>query len=1450
MKQTGFRKFISALLALTLVTGLLPSIIPYAQAAYDETGTTYVRVNSLSDIVPNARYIVVGEYEAEGVDTDYFAMSTMTTPNDDIRVGLTATTYTDETRPNFTMSSDKQTLTLHSDSILKLRMRKATYGSHEDLYKLEVDGEGFLYGFCNSYYYYSISCCRELKVLTSTRGEPWWHFRMGENGYWQIATYMDANNYTDIVNLTFNDAYRDFMSYCYADNVRIDGETYFFESYIPQDRDTNILLYREICAHKEVTHIPAVTATCGQPGNPEYWYCAGCETYSATADISEKLTVADTFTPPIAHTDSCGHIGETKKFELYISSTMGSNQSGEHYLLVGKAGDKYYAMGNETHADGTRNAVEITPNSNGILTAESHSAEFLTYYWPDNGATGFLADGGYFSALDGKIVSYDATLYGTNGYIPNPAWFSISDYETGCGSFFAYSARNSANEYISFDAEKLCFIASDTRSDSTYLYRQLCPHTNISYTPGADAACTEQGVYEHWYCNDCYRYYTDSSLELPVEVYHISDFTKPATGHSFDRNGICSICGMPRTYTQVSTLEQFDALNDHTTYMIVIKDGDKTYAAALPPKNPVEIDDNSNGLPDIAEPDTNMNGILDCVETYIDNWGGADLDEDGVTTAEEYKEYIGDLTEDGIVDETDCIRFFEYYVHWDMMQEYDWQLSQLPNFVEVAKNSDDTITISDETPMEFQMMAAGVWGSQLPMEGEDKEFGILDTERIRAAWIPNFWIGASGQMGAYEEDHFMKENRYYGDRETPGILDHKNWKISFNPDGTACLVDTWESYDNTGALQLVKYTNEEGDPAMTIVGLPEWLWGDSPIMSTRTEQLPVYLYAAEPSNIHTCEFGDWIDSGDGRTHTHTCKDTACGKTEAATHGWDNGKETKAPTCTEAGEYTHICSDCGAIRTEAVEALDHDWDDWTYASVDSHVRDCKRNCGVSQEMDSHHWGDWTAIDGNTHTMTCAVCSGYQSGAHDWDEGVITHQPTEEAEGVKTYTCSVCSHTKTEPVAKLEHEHQWSNWGQNDEITHIRSCHCNETQTEEHDFDEGVIVNWATHIAPGERHYTCADCGYVKSEEIPALADHEWSDWVYNKDSQTHTRSCICNETETANCAWDEGVVTAPPTHFDVGVKTYACAVCSGTKTETISKTTEHDWTDWHTDDNGTTHTRLCKCGESETVAHVWSDWAEAPTAVGSYQRACADCGAAEQMIITDDKPVNTTPTDNAANANLGNTNIELIDKILTDEEQSQIAAGAEVKIYLKVEDISSNAPTEHKAEAAAKAGDAEIGMYLDIDLFKQIGGESETPVTKTSGAVTVTITIPETLINTDESVIRTYKIIRVHEDENGNLITDVIAGIYDPETNTFTFETDKFSTYALAYVDKSSAVKGDFNGDGQVTDADAVYLLRYTLFPEDYPISQNGDMNNSGQVTDADAVYLLRHTLFPGDYPLN
>ena len=65
---------------------------------------------------------------------------------------------------------------------------------------------------------------------------------------------------------------------------------------------------------------------------------------------------------------------------------------------------------------------------------------------------------------------------------------------------------------------------------------------------------------------------------------------------------------------------------------------------------------------------------------------------------------------------------------------------------------------------------------------------------------------------------------------------------------------------------------------------------------------------------------------------------------------------------------------------------------------------------------------TGYTGDTYCKDCGV--KIKSGTvlpakgHTWDAGVVTQEPTETAEGIKTYTCSVCGMTKTETIPKKE------------------------------------------------------------------------------------------------------------------------------------------------------------------------------------------------------------------------------------------------------------------------------------------------------------------------------------------------------------------------------------------------------------------------------------------------
>ena len=128
--------------------------------------------------------------------------------------------------------------------------------------------------------------------------------------------------------------------------------------------------------------------------------------------------------------------------------------------------------------------------------------------------------------------------------------------------------------------------------------------------------------------------------------------------------------------------------------------------------------------------------------------------------------------------------------------------------------------------------------------------------------------------------------------------------------------------------------------------------------------------------------------------------------------------------------------------------------------------------------------------------------------------------------------------------------------------------------------------------------------------------------------------------------------------------------------------------------------------------------------------------------------------------------------LTDAE---VAQG--VNVWLDIQDMSASVPQADKTLIQNTSGDYTVGLYLDINLFKKVGGNAATKVTETSGKVKASILIPESLWKSG----RTFEIIRVHDG-----VATAIAGTYDENTHVFTFETDKFSTYALAYKDPTSS----------------------------------------------------------------
>ena len=140
--------------------------------------------------------------------------------------------------------------------------------------------------------------------------------------------------------------------------------------------------------------------------------------------------------------------------------------------------------------------------------------------------------------------------------------------------------------------------------------------------------------------------------------------------------------------------------------------------------------------------------------------------------------------------------------------------------------------------------------------------------------------------------------------------------------------------------------------------------------------------------------------------------------------------------------------------------------------------------------------------------------------------------------------------------------------------------------------------------------------------------------------------------------------------------------------------------------------------------------------------------------------------------------------ITADELAQIADGASVDIALTVKE--ANVPDEVKTAMAQAAKGCTIGQYLDISLFKYmtVNGSQQAGVAlrTTKNALTISVAVPDALINTNSAVNRTYCIVRNHE---GTI--DVLDATFDAASKTLTFKTDRFSDYAIAY--KDTAVPG-------------------------------------------------------------
>ncbi len=223
----------------------------------------------------------------------------------------------------------------------------------------------------------------------------------------------------------------------------------------------------------------------------------------------------------------------------------------------------------------------------------------------------------------------------------------------------------------------------------------------------------------------------------------------------------------------------------------------------------------------------------------------------------------------------------------------------------------------------------------------------------------------------------------------------------------------------------------------------------------------------------------------------------------ANHSYDSGIVTKHPTCTEAGEKTYTCLSCGETKTEVIAATGHVYGE--------EIAEVPATCTATGTKAHYECANCHKlfVDAEGEKTQVTVAEITLAPAHSFDDGVVTTQPTCQATGIKTYTCSACHATHTELVPATGHDY-------GDEIAEVPST-CTKTGT--------------------AAHYECASCGKLFVDDNGVK------------------KEVAANELVIALVAhsYDEGTVTTQPTCEKDGVKTFACTACGHTYTEKVSAT---------------------------------------------------------------------------------------------------------------------------------------------------------------------------------------------------------------------------------------------------------------------------------------------------------
>lgn len=308
-----------------------------------------------------------------------------------------------------------------------------------------------------------------------------------------------------------------------------------------------------------------------------------------------------------------------------------------------------------------------------------------------------------------------------------------------------------------------------------------------------------------------------------------------------------------------------------------------------------------------------------------------------------------------------------------------------------------------------------------------------------------------------------------------------------------------------------------------------------------------------------------------------------------------------------------------------------------------------------------------------------------------------------------------------------KHNWSGEWATDAAQHWKECSIcrGKNEVRAHTYDQEVAeesykASDATCTSPA-RYYKSCVCGakgtdtFGSGDNNPDNHRDALGGWQSDENNHWKEYPCCQVRADKAPHNWDTGVIKKQPTCTTAGEKIYTCAVCSATRTETVSAT-GHSWSSEWTSDT-THHWHDCEnanCDVTENSGKSGYAAHSGGTANCTQQAVCTICGTAYGDLDANGHDwgawaVTTSPTTSAAGVetrvckwNTTHTETRDIPKLTPAPSSGGSSSGSSSTPAITVP-VSGSGDTVH-VSASVSGSTAEVKEIKSAELNK-IGTDS-------------------------------------------------------------------------------------------------------------------------------------------------